>query len=221
MGRLENLRLALANVDQWIPMDMMPLVAIAQHNGMPTRLLDWSTSHLIATYFAASGALADIGREQETSFPDCRQVKGDLAVWRLDAAMTGPDTSPLRVFYPPYADNANLSAQKGLFTHWESNQVNLDDPADLRPLDALIMGWHPDALLKVQLPRALAPNLLVLLERRGIDAATVFPGYAGGVNAVRETEIAELSLHRSHSIPSDHQTALRTAPAAPSPSPEP
>jgi hypothetical protein len=61
--------------DWWPPDELLSTLALAQHHGLPTRLLDWSRKAQIAAYFAASDALKR------------GKVDGDnLVVWALNTA---------------------------------------------------------------------------------------------------------------------------------------
>lgn len=99
------------NPNIWIPDDLFEIAGIAQHYGIPTRLLDWTQDLFVALYFAASGALK-VKENQE---------KENMVIWALNSTLV--DTfryeKPLKIIIPQYNSNPNLCAQKGLFTLWQ------------------------------------------------------------------------------------------------------
>ena len=99
-------------MSEWPPTELHPLMALAQHYRLPTRLLDWSTRAYVAAYFAISDALArSISRSCKESDTDAER----LAVWILDIEKRAL-FHELKVVAVPGGNNANLAAQSGRFT---------------------------------------------------------------------------------------------------------
>lgn len=109
-----NLREA-SSWDQW---------TIAQHHGLPTRLLDWTENPMIAAYFATENANGDVAvyvtnREQ---FNIVTRTTDDTDRDVLSFA----DEDEVVLFTPDYI-HPRISAQKGLFTVHKNPTVPLDE----------------------------------------------------------------------------------------------
>jgi hypothetical protein len=146
-------------------------LAMAQHHGLATRLLDWSMNPLVACYFACSS-----------------HTNEDGAVWMYemgDAILTDQNTRDTLkersgVFgYLPKADFPRVINQKGLFT------VHCDAAHGI-DVKASRLGNELPNLIQLHIPVNLKADILELLADYGIDQSFLFPdldGLSAHVNA--------------------------------------
>lgn len=141
------------------PTDDWDWLAVAQHHGLATRLLDWTENILVAAYFACSG-LHD----------------RDAVIYALntrDVSQANMDTSPFLleedvIFHPRHC-TPRIAAQFGLFT------VHADPAQQFE---------SPD-LERIVIPKDAIPELFGTLRSYGFKKSKMFPGLdtiAEGVN---------------------------------------
>ena len=176
---------------KWPQDDFLETLALAQHHGVPTRLLDFTEDPMIAAYFAASSAW------------ELQKTLKYLAVWIIDLRFVRViDKKSSSRRYPerirevrvPRANNSYLHAQSGFFLvdRGANDVMPRGEPLSI---DSVIADraryWHTEKRLdrdesaqsgfdelpikQVKLRAALTVDLLRELEKRGVTKGSVMP----------------------------------------------
>lgn len=111
-------RRAFPHIDRGIQNDW-DLLAIAQHYGLPTRLLDWTTNALIAAWFACYGETNGDGLVYVVRIED-RHI-----LTRKQFENTDPFSNNFTVvkFIIPVQTVPRISKQGGVFSYHPDNQI--------------------------------------------------------------------------------------------------
>jgi hypothetical protein len=137
-------------------------MAIAQHHGFASKLLDWSSNILTAAFFACSGNL-----------------KKDAKIFAyfptqyiyLEDNLMAPGEIKRVVAYQPKSVTNRLKAQCGCFTYHKESDFKIEN-------EFFIPGDH-DTLGEWVIPANKKSSFLHMLDRLAINYKTLFPDLDG------------------------------------------
>jgi FRG domain len=172
------------------------VLAVAQHNGLPTRCLDWSASPLVAAHFACgderyknddgaiwclhAGILREINELNKSAAGslrgiawvyDTKLIEGSfIGLDALDESARGGDL--LLLWEPPSLD-LRIGAQHGLLSI-----MNSDTGSQSTFLENYCRQY-PDLVCRIVIPAAVKSEVRDMLDQNNVSERALFPGLPG------------------------------------------
>jgi hypothetical protein len=164
-------------------------LALGQHRGLPTRLLDWTYSPLVALHFATESPIefdedgvvwcvnfVEANKRLPRQLRQLLQTEGSdtftvemLGRFETLRAFDALSRQPFVVFLEPPAIDRRILNQHALFSLMSSPTATLDD----------WLQEHPKLCRRVVIPAALKWEIRDKLDQANVNERVLFPGLDG------------------------------------------
>ena len=189
-------------------------LSVAQHHGLPTRLLDWTFSPYVAVFFATDEAdkfgldgavwCVHTGVVRDNMPRQCLDLLRAEHAWlfdvrildRLAADLQAFDAAfpePTLVFFEPPSLDDRIVNQSGMFSVMSSPAGRID----------YWLNEHPGSFRRLVIPAALKPEVRDKLDMMNLTERVIYPGLDGLAKWLKRhySPAAAIKAHTTDAVP--------------------